>query len=31
MAKAARVLGVSERIMGLRVRRYRIDAKRFRS
>jgi Nif-specific regulatory protein len=30
MAKAARSLGISERIMGLRVRRYRIDAKRFR-
>jgi Nif-specific regulatory protein len=31
MAKAARALGISERIMGLRVRQYRIDARRFRS
>jgi Nif-specific regulatory protein len=30
MAKAARTLGISERIMGLRVRRYRLDPKRFR-
>jgi Nif-specific regulatory protein len=29
-AKAARALGVSERIMGLRVEKYSIDAKRFR-
>jgi Nif-specific regulatory protein len=31
MAKASRSLGISERIMGLRVAKYRIDAKRFRS
>jgi len=31
MAKAARSLGISERIMGLRVARYGIDTKRFRS
>lgn len=30
MAKAARGLGISERIMGLRVNRYGIDPKRFR-
>ncbi len=30
MAKAARGLGVSERVMGLRVHKYRIDSKRFR-
>ena len=30
MAKAARTLGVSERIMGLRVRKYDIDPRRFR-
>jgi Nif-specific regulatory protein len=30
IAKAARRLGVSERIMGLRVHKYRIDSKRFR-
>jgi len=30
MAKAARMLGISERMMGLRVNRYGIDAKRFR-
>jgi Nif-specific regulatory protein len=30
MAKAARTLGITERIMGLRVHRYRIDARRFR-
>jgi len=30
MAEAARKLGVTERIMGLRVHRYRIAAKRFR-
>jgi len=30
MAAAARALGVSERVMGLRVARYRIDARRFR-
>ncbi len=30
-AKAARALGISERIMGLRVDKYDIDAKRFRT
>ncbi|MBN1835530.1 MAG: sigma 54-interacting transcriptional regulator [Spirochaetales bacterium] len=30
MAKAARTLGISERIMGLRVRKYEIDPRRFR-
>jgi Nif-specific regulatory protein len=30
MAKAARTLGITERIMGLRVRRYGIDPRRFR-
>lgn len=30
-AKAARALGLTERIMGLRVRKHRIDAKRFRT
>jgi Nif-specific regulatory protein len=30
MAKAARNLGISERIMGLRVEKYGIDAKRFK-
>ncbi|GAB4318507.1 MAG: sigma-54-dependent Fis family transcriptional regulator [Candidatus Sumerlaeia bacterium] len=30
MAKAARQLGITERIMGLRVRKYRIDPRRFR-
>ncbi len=30
-AKAARALGITERIMGLRVRRYTIDPKRFRT
>jgi len=30
MAKAARTLGISERIMGLRVRKYDLDARRFR-
>ena len=30
MAKAARVLGVTERVMGLRVRKHRIDWKRYR-
>ena len=30
MAKAARALGISERIMGLRVNQYEIDPKRFR-
>ena len=29
MAKAARLLGISERRMGLRIRRYGIDPKRF--
>jgi Nif-specific regulatory protein len=31
MAAAASALGVTERIMGLRVRKYRIEARRFRS
>ena len=31
MGKAARLLGVSERIMGLRVRKYRLSPTRFRS
>jgi Nif-specific regulatory protein len=31
MAKAARALGISERLMGLRVGKYRIEAKRFRT
>jgi Nif-specific regulatory protein len=31
MAAAASTLGITERIMGLRVRAYRIDARRFRS
>jgi Nif-specific regulatory protein len=31
MAAAARTLGVTERVMGLRVKRYGIDARRFRS
>jgi hypothetical protein len=30
-ARAARELGVTERIMGLRVEKYGIDARRFRS
>ncbi len=30
-AKAARALGITERVMGLRVREYGIDAKRFRA
>ncbi|MEE9385846.1 MAG: sigma 54-interacting transcriptional regulator [Nannocystaceae bacterium] len=30
MADAARRLGITERIMGLRIRKYRMDAKRFR-
>lgn len=30
-AKAARALGLTERIMGLRVRKHRIDTKRFRT
>ncbi len=29
-AKAARILGITERIMGLRVRKHRIDARSFR-
>lgn len=29
-AKAARILGISERIMGLRVRKHRIDPRSFR-
>jgi len=31
MSKAARSLGITERIMGLRVRKYSIDIKRFRT
>ena len=31
MAKAARQLGISERLMGLRVKRYDIDSRRFRA
>lgn len=31
MAEAARALGITERIIGLRVKQYRIDVKRFRS
>jgi len=31
MAKAARALGITERVMGLRVRKHRIDPKRFRT
>jgi len=31
MAKAARALGISERVMGLRVRKHGLDSKRFRS
>ncbi len=31
MSKAARRLGITERMMGLRVRKYRIDPRRFRS
>ncbi len=31
MAKAARQLGISERLMGLRVKRHEIDARRFRA
>jgi Nif-specific regulatory protein len=31
MAKAARQLGISERIMGLRVKKYEVDIERFRS
>jgi Nif-specific regulatory protein len=30
MVKAAKILGISERIMGLRTKKYNIDAKRFR-
>ena len=30
-AKAARTLGISERIMGLRVNKYGIESKQFRS
>ena len=30
MAAAARSLGVSERIMGLRVKKYEIESRRFR-
>jgi Nif-specific regulatory protein len=31
MTKAATALGITERIMGLRVRKYRLDASRFRT
>jgi len=31
MAKAARALGISERLMGLRVKKHNIDAKRFKT
>ena len=31
MAKAARVLGLTERVMGLRIRKYAIDPKKYRS
>jgi Nif-specific regulatory protein len=31
MAEAARILGITERIMGLRVKEYRIDLKRFKT
>jgi Nif-specific regulatory protein len=31
MAAAAAALGITERIMGLRVRKYRIQSRRFRS
>jgi Nif-specific regulatory protein len=31
MAKAARALGISERLMGLRVRKIGVDPKRFRT
>ncbi len=31
MAKAARALGISERLMGLRVNKHQIDAKRFKA
>jgi len=31
MAKAARALGISERIMGLRVSQHALDKKRFRT
>jgi Nif-specific regulatory protein len=31
MAKAARSLGVSERVMGIRVRKHGIEPKRFRT
>jgi Nif-specific regulatory protein len=30
MAKAARALGISERLMGLRVKKHKISPKRFR-
>jgi Nif-specific regulatory protein len=30
MAEVARTLGITERIMGLRVKEYRIDVKRFK-
>jgi Nif-specific regulatory protein len=31
MAKAARALGVSERLMGLRVRKFGVDYRQFRT
>jgi Nif-specific regulatory protein len=31
MAKAARILGMTERLMGLRVKKHGIDSRRFRS
>jgi Nif-specific regulatory protein len=31
MAKAAQILGMTERLIGLRVRKHAIEAKRFRS
>jgi len=31
MAAAAKSLGITERIMGLRVRKYRVDHRRFRA
>jgi Nif-specific regulatory protein len=31
MAKAARALGISERVMGLRISQYGLDQKRFRT
>jgi Nif-specific regulatory protein len=31
MAKASRILGMTERLMGLRVKKHGIDSRRFRS